>query len=90
MESSAKKVFAPWTDEQVRSLNDYQSSGVFHPFTGRNELAPPGEDDVLVATSEGWISDLDPDYRQGWAWEWMANRHWEDAIPPRMRAEKAR
>lgn len=25
---------APWTEDQVASLNAYQESGVFHPFTG--------------------------------------------------------
>jgi hypothetical protein len=59
------------------SLNDFQSSGVFHPFTGNNSLAPEGEDDILVATPEGWISTRDSEYRQNWAWAWMADRTWE-------------
>lgn len=74
------KVTAPWTAEQVASLNDYQASGVMHPFTGRNDLAPDREDDVLVATPDGWISTLDPEYRQTWAWRWMADRGWESLL----------
>ena len=27
------KIEAPWSDEQVRSLNGFQRSGVMHPFT---------------------------------------------------------
>ena len=75
---ASRKVHAPFTAAQVESLNDYQASGVFHPFTGRNELAPDGEDDILVATPVGWRSTRDPEYRQTWAWAWMADRSWEE------------
>lgn len=71
---------APWTDDQVESLNAYQRSGAFHPFTGRNELAPEGADDVLIATPEGWRSERDPEYRQTWAWRWMADWSWKSAL----------
>lgn len=71
------QVHAPWDDDQVGSLNAYQVSGVFHPFTGNNDLLPVGQDDVLVATTEGWRSDADPSYKQTWAWEWMADWSWQ-------------
>lgn len=29
----AERTTAPWSDDQVASLNEYQTSGVFHPFT---------------------------------------------------------
>lgn len=73
-------VWAPWTDEQVRSLNDFQRSGVMHPFTGRNDLLPFGKDDVLEATMDGWVSKVDPEYRQTWAHAFMADRSWEVAF----------
>lgn len=73
-------VRVPWTGEQVRSLNEYQSSGVFHPYTGNNELAPDGEDDVLVATNDGWVSKVDPTYTQGWAWGWTADYSWKEGL----------
>lgn len=70
------QVHAPWTSDQVESLKAYQVSGVFHPFTGNNDLLPVGQDDVLVATPDGWRSDADPSYKQTWAWEWMADWSW--------------
>lgn len=76
-EPNADYVYVPWTQEQVDSLNDYQKSGVMHPFTGRNDLAPDGEIDLLTATRIGWRSQYDPAYRQTWAWSWMADRTWE-------------
>lgn len=71
------QVEAPWNDDQVQSLNAYQASGAFHPFTGRNDLLPMGQDDVLVAAVEGWRSEVDPTYRQNWAWAWMADWSWK-------------
>lgn len=71
-------IYAPFTDDQVESLNAYQKSEVFHPFTGLNVLAPEGEDDILVATPSGWISNLDPSYTQNWAWVWMGDWSWKE------------
>lgn len=65
---------APFTDEQIKSLNDYQVSGVFHPFTC-------GIDSVhalLVAGRDGW-SCPDCEYKQTWAHVWMANDMWRRA-----------
>lgn len=70
------QVHAPWTEDQVASLNAYQVSGVFHPFTGNNDLLPFGVDDVLVAQEDGWHSTADASYRQTWAWGWMADWSW--------------
>lgn len=69
---------SPWTEDEVNSLNEYQHSGLFHPFTGVNENAPSGEDDVLIATEEGWASSFTPSYQQTWAWKWMANWSWKE------------
>lgn len=59
--------YAPWSDEQVRSLNDYQVSGFMHEFTCRC-----GE--VLVAMPDGWTCDCG--YTQQWAHRWMADDSW--------------
>ncbi len=74
--SEPAQVHAPWTEDQVASLNAYQVSGVFHSFTGNNDLLPSGEDDVLVAQEDGWRSIVDAGYRQTWAWAWMADWSW--------------
>ena len=68
---------APFTPDQVESLNAYQKSGVFHPFTGNNDLLPDGEDDILVAEQDGWHSLVDPNYTQDWAHSWMADWSWK-------------
>ena len=62
---------APWTDEQVKNLNDYQGAGVFHPFTcgGTNCR----ED--LVATPTGWVCPK-CDYTQNWAHDFMLTGEW--------------
>ncbi len=81
------KVVAPFTADQVKSLNDYQVSGVMHPFTctrcrdtlGIWDLADiNGEpnDRLLVATPAGWVCPTCPT-TQDWAWEWMADGSWE-------------
>lgn len=77
------KVVAPFTDDQVKSLNDYQVSGVMHPFTCggcRDRLGiREGKfvnDRLLVATPAGWVCPT-CDYTQDWAWAWMADETWE-------------
>jgi hypothetical protein len=59
---------APWTDDQVRSLNDYQASGLFHPYTCGNCR----ED--LVAMRDGWTCSCG--YTQNWAHWYTANDGW--------------
>lgn len=68
------KIFTP---EQVIRLNDYQSSGMFHPFTcGSGERCDAshggdkGDGGILVATVRGWICPW-CDYKQDWAHEFM-------------------
>lgn len=93
-------VQAPWTDDQVSSLNCYQLCGPMHPFTcpnrgdGRHrpiQLSGGGEADLgaLLATAAGWRC-LTCDYTQDWAWTPMADwswRRWERRQPdgPRRR-----
>jgi hypothetical protein len=44
---------APWTEDQVESLNGFQTCGFVHPFTGSQ--GPDGERFVLIATLDGWV-----------------------------------
>lgn len=53
---------APFTAEQAEKLNEYQKSGMFHPYTCGNDSRHA----VLVATEKGWHCP-DCDYTQDWA-----------------------
>lgn len=66
---------APWTDEEVASLNAYQESGVMHPFTGTRK--PDGGETVLIATKEGWVESEGGPIVQTWAHGWMADWSWK-------------
>jgi len=71
-----EKTSAPWDDEQIRSLNTYQQSGVWHPFTCGTGHHEDGEV-LLVASPSGWMCERDDcDYEQYWAWAWMADWSW--------------
>lgn len=77
-----ERIDAPWTEEIVSALNDYQRSGMFHPFTCPAHLS--GEH-ILVAKSAGWYcGDQSCSYHQTWAHAFMADRttlaqHFRDA-----------
>lgn len=61
------KIYAPFSDEQVKNLNDYQKLGIVHPFTcGKDHDG----NRVLVATNNGWVCPT-CDYSQNWAHEFM-------------------
>jgi len=64
-------VRAPFTLEQVASLNDYQRSGAFHPFT----CAVDSRHGALHATAGGWHC-RECHYAQHWAHRWMADGSW--------------
>lgn len=61
--SASPKVTAPWTAQQVRALNEWQTSEMFHPFTCASG-------DTLRATESGWVCPH-CDYTQAWAHEFM-------------------
>jgi hypothetical protein len=70
-------VVAPFTPEQVASLNAYQEAGVMHPFTCDNEMHGSREF-VLVATETGWrCRSRWCDYYQTWAHAAMADWSWQ-------------
>lgn len=74
---------APFTDDQVTSLNGYQQAGLFHPFTCGNDSSH----ELLVATAAGWQCPS-CDYRQNWAHDWMADNGWQEVL--RRRQEEPR
>lgn len=71
----SEKITAPFTEEQVLSLNGFQASGVMHPFTC-------GEcPRVLVAIEFGWVCPrTECGYRQDWAHSFMADGSWRKAV----------
>lgn len=69
-----KKIEAPFSAEQVRLLNAYQSNGVFSPYCCVRPHSGMGR--LLVATTEGW-SCPSCDFTQNWAHEFMADPRWE-------------
>lgn len=52
---------APWSDDVVRDLNEFQTWGMFHPYT----CGTDSRHRELVATNAGWMC-LDCDYKQDW------------------------
>jgi hypothetical protein len=39
--SNSNLIHAPWTEEQVKALNEYQADGHFHPYTcGKRDTHP--------------------------------------------------
>lgn len=69
---------APFTEDQVYRLNQYQDDEWFHPFTCcgpdgcRDRLGTEGNDRKLIATVDGWICPT-CDYTQDWAWAGMVD-----------------
>ena len=71
---SASPIYAPFTDQQVRLLNQFQLEELAHPFTcPRHDSAEVGET-VLTATRDGWVCPREGcDYTQDWAHDYMAD-----------------
>jgi len=80
------QVDAPWTDDQVASLNGYQACDFVHPFTGKR--GPNGEETVLIATKTGWIEKEGGPIVQEWAHEFMADWGWKKMVPEWLWAAK--
>lgn len=82
MPNELDRVTAPWDWQEVATLNAYQFSAAFHPFTCANSSSHGGG--RLHATPDGWECP-DCDYRQSWAHAFMADiRSWPQ--PVRLRA----
>jgi hypothetical protein len=71
-DSEWRHVQAPWTPSEMNSLNAYQTSEVFHPYTCHRHGSN------LVATLKGWrcpaVSDCNWD--RSWAWQWTVDNSW--------------
>lgn len=73
---------APWSADQVASLNGYQHSGAFHPFTCSGGGGPhsdrPGRSSVLVVDEDGWRCPVEGcTHHQHWAHAFMADWSWK-------------
>jgi hypothetical protein len=69
------KIESPFTDAQCISFNEFQDSGVFHPFTcGYNS-----QHQLLKADNE-YVYCLDCEYTQDWAHDWMLNGKWQEGL----------
>ncbi len=74
-------VYTPWSSDQVRSLNAFQSCKSLHPFTGAR--GPSGEETTLIATADGWVEREGGPVVQTWAHSVMADWTWKvmDVLP---------
>lgn len=64
---------APWTEEQVRTLNIHQTNPLNHPYTcGGDRKSHPDGEGVLEATRDGWRCPY-CGYRQDWCHDFFAN-----------------
>lgn len=81
-----EQVWAPFTPDQVMSLNEFQASGLMHPFTcphrregAHLEYTSDFPEDVLHATVDGWVCTV-CDYTQSWAHLFMADWTWKSVL----------
>ena len=66
-----EQIKAPFTDEQVKNLNEFQHCG-FHEFTCGGAGHPIDTDNVLIATNNGWHCP-NCEYTQDWAHDAMCD-----------------
>lgn len=66
-------ISAPWTTDQINSLNAFQQATAFHEYTCNKCRSP------LQATEEGWICpDSNCNYIQDWAHDFSADWSWKN------------
>lgn len=66
-----KVINPPWTVEQVQNLNEYQQSGMFHPYTCGTDTCRAD----LIAEESGWRCP-ECGYTQNWCLSFMADGAW--------------
>lgn len=68
------QIVAPFTNEQVEALNEFQKNPLPHPFTcaGENRKECPN-DGILIATTDGWVCPCGR-YKQYWAFSFMVDK----------------
>lgn len=70
--------FAPWEDDEVKSINGYQLAGIMHPFTCINR----GRDDhmdtegIMLAEEEAMYCPFCA-FLQTWVHDFMADWSWQ-------------
>lgn len=72
------EVKAPFTADQVASLNGFQIHSMMHPFTCGEDICRRKNQSVLYALEDGWHCWY-CDYTQDWAHGYMTDRSWETA-----------
>jgi len=60
------KIQAPFNEEQVQKLNEYQQNKSFHPYTCGGGYGCCKRDISYAATKDGWICPCGV-YTQNWA-----------------------
>ena len=75
-DEKAQKLF---TEAQVKSINDFQHAGIFHPFTCDNSECRGKEPNfgTLIATVDG-LTCPTCDYKQNWVHSFMADDSWRN------------
>jgi hypothetical protein len=79
MSNARRFVKAPFTEEQVASLQAFQGAEEFHPFTCSCTICTDhSSGPVLVATKAGFrCPQARCSYKQDWAHAWMADWSWK-------------
>jgi hypothetical protein len=82
--NQSSKRIAPFVDTEIASLNSYQNSNYFHPYTcGKCNS-------VLVAFNSGWHCLSDKcGYRQDWAHVWTLDWTWNQIKSDLERMERS-
>jgi hypothetical protein len=78
LDESNEIIHAPFTADQVASMNAYQKSGSGHPFTCGNDNCPGAGDGerILVADTYAWHCPR-CSYLQTWAHRFMGDWSWK-------------
>ena len=67
------KLNAPFTDDQVKSINEFQKSKHWHPFTcGKVHC-----DGILTATTHVLVCRKCGNWKQYWVHDFMVNWDWK-------------
>lgn len=67
-------IYAPFNEDQCRSINEYQALTPFHPFT-----CPYNHENIRVLfAQEGSLVCPTCGYTQNWVHEFMANWSWKE------------
>jgi hypothetical protein len=83
----SEAVFAPWTPEQIASLNACQRFGNSPPFTCGAPMERDEEcGEILYATPLGWICPQCSNWQQDWAYPYMVNWGWVFGLPENVSA----